>query len=73
MSNNQFPLISRKNRLEAIEQGKLTYESGTICKNCNTKEKYVKNSSCVFCTKQKTLLRDSSIFKKYIESDKGKA
>lgn len=68
---NQFPAISRQNRLKAIEEGKLTYESGTQCKNCGTFEKYVKNSSCVFCVKKKTLERDPSIFKKYIKSEKG--
>ena len=68
---NQFPAISRQNRLKAIEDGKSTYESGTQCKNCGTFEKYVKNSSCVFCVKKKTLERDPSIFKKYVSSEKG--
>ena len=70
---NQFPAISRQNRLKAIEEGKTTYESGTKCKNCGSFEKYVKNSSCVACIKTKTYNRDPFIFKKYIESEKGQA
>lgn len=69
---NQFPAISRQNRLKAIEEGKTTYESGTECKNCGTFEKYVKNSSCVACVKTKTYNRDPSISKKYIKSEKGR-
>lgn len=72
MSKNQFPAISRQNRLKAIEEGKLTYESGSTCKNCGTNEKYVKNSSCVSCVKQKTLNRSLDVYKKYFQSEKGK-
>lgn len=68
---NQFPQISRQNRLKAIEEGSVTYISGTVCKNCNTSKKYVKNSSCVECTTVKTKERDPSVFKKYIKSEKG--
>jgi hypothetical protein len=68
---NQFPAISRQNRLKALEEGKLTYESGTQCKTCGSFEKYVSNSSCVACIKIKTYNRDPNISKKYISSEKG--
>ena len=70
-AKNQFPQISRQNRLKAIEEGSTTYISGTACKHCNTAEKYVKNSSCVECTTIRTKQRDPSVFKKYIKSEKG--
>lgn len=70
-TKNQFPIISRQNRLKAIEEGKVTYESGTQCKHCGTKEKYVKNSQCVACLKFKTSKRDPEIYNKYIKSEKG--
>jgi hypothetical protein len=69
---NQFPAISRQNRLKAIEEGSTTYISGTTCKHCDTTVKYVKNSSCVECTTVKTKQRDSSVYSKYINSEKGK-
>ena len=71
-ASNQFPAISRQNRLKAIEEGSTTYVSGTTCKHCNTSIKYVKNSSCVECTTVKTKQRDSSVYSKYINSEKGK-
>lgn len=70
-TKNQFPVISRQNRLKAIEEGRTTYESGTVCKHCNTAIKYVKNSSCVECTTNRTKQRDSSVYSKYINSEKG--
>ena len=72
MSKNQFSELSRKNRLHAIEQGLKFYISDTLCRKCGTKEKYVSNSSCVQCTKQRTLNRDKEIYKKYITSEKGR-
>ena len=70
-AKNQFPAISRQNRLKAIEEGSATYVSGTTCKHCNTSVKYVKNSSCVECTTVKTKQRDSTVYSKYIKSKKG--
>lgn len=69
---NQFPSVSRQNRLKAIENGETTYVSGTTCKHCNTSVKYVKNSSCVDCTSNRTKQRDSTVYSKYINSEKGK-
>ena len=70
-AKNQHPLISRQNRLKAIEEGKLVYESGTQCKHCETYQKYVKNSQCVSCLKLKTSTRNPEVYSKYIKSDKG--
>jgi hypothetical protein len=72
MSKNQFSELSRKNRLQAIEEGLKFYTSDTTCKKCGTKEKYVSNSSCVQCAKQRILNRDKEIHKKYITSEKGR-
>ena len=41
---------SRKNRLKAIEGGKKTYTSETICKHCGSYEKYVSTSNCAPCS-----------------------
>ena len=36
-------------RLEAVEQGKKTYEVKKPCKNCGSFERYVSSAGCVPC------------------------
>src|SRR5690554_6755586 len=63
---------SKINRQQAIDAGEKTYISATICKHCQSYERYVSNSSCVQCTKIRTINRDSEIAFKYNHSKKGK-
>jgi 5-methylcytosine-specific restriction endonuclease McrA len=42
-------VISRENRKKAIEEGKNTFLSGTSCKHCGGREKYVSNRCCKTC------------------------
>lgn len=52
---NQYSGVGRKNRLQAIEEGKKTYIGSTACKHCGSCEKYVSTSSCAPCLKRKGL------------------
>ena len=58
------------NRKEAILKNSKTYH-GKECKFGHGVVRYVTSYSCIECTAIATLSRDSSVFKKYIKSDKG--
>ena len=65
---------SRKNRLKAIEEGKKTYISETICKHCGSYEKYVSTSNCAPCSIKSGLekLNNEELTKPYRTKEKGK-
>lgn len=65
---------SRKNRLKAIEEGKKTYISETVCKCCGSYEKYVSTSNCAPCTIKKGLekLNNDELMKPYRTKEKNK-
>ena len=71
---NQYSGIGRQNRLQAIEEGKKTYEGSTVCKHCGSYEKYVSTSSCAPCLKKKGLekLNNEELMKPYRTKDKVK-
>lgn len=58
-------------RKQATDEGVATY-NGTQCKRCGTTEKYLSGWNCVHCVKQKTLKRNSEIYRKYSQTDKGR-
>ena len=55
--SNQYPDISRQNRLEALEKGEKHYISGTPCPQCGSYLKYVSAMSCKECLARKGLLK----------------
>ena len=63
---------SRKNRLKAIEEGKKTYTSETICKHCGSYEKYVSTSNCAPCSIKSGLekLNNKELMKPYRTKEK---
>lgn len=63
---------SRKNRLKAIEEGKKTYTSETICKHCGSYEKYVSTSNCAPCAIKSGLekLNNEELMKPYRTKEK---
>jgi hypothetical protein len=69
---NQYSNIGRQNRLQAIEEGKKTYEGSTACKHCGSYEKYVSTSSCAPCLKKKGLekLNNEELMKPYRTKEK---
>ncbi len=69
---NQYSGIGRQNRLQAIEEGKKTYEGSTACKHCGSYEKYVSTSSCAPCLKKKGLekLNNEELMKPYRTKEK---
>ena len=69
---NQYSGIGRQNRLQAIEEGKKTYEGSTVCKHCGSYEKYVSTSSCAPCLKKKGLekLNNEELMKPYRTKEK---
>ena len=69
---NQYSGIGRQNRLQAIEEGKKTYEGSTSCKHCGSYEKYVSTSSCAPCLKKKGLekLNNPELMKPYRTKEK---
>jgi hypothetical protein len=69
---NQYSGIGRQNRLQAIEEGKKTYEGSTACKHCGSYEKYVSISSCAPCLKRKGLkkLNNEELMKPYRTKEK---
>jgi 5-methylcytosine-specific restriction endonuclease McrA len=46
---NQYPAESKKNRDQAISEGKKRYLSATPCKKCGTYERYVSTYGCCKC------------------------
>jgi 5-methylcytosine-specific restriction endonuclease McrA len=58
---------SQLNRNLALQNGEKTYVSVTVCKHCDTYEKYVSSYACVQCNIQKNRhkLFDNSLMKKY--------
>ena len=72
---NQYSGVGRQNRLQAIEEGKKTYEGSTACKHCGSYEKYVSTSSCAPCLKKKGLekLNNEELMKPYRTKEKKKA
>jgi hypothetical protein len=65
---------SRKNRLKAIEEGKKTYTSETICKHCGSYEKYVSTSNCAPCSIKSGLekLNNKELMEPYRTNEKKK-
>jgi hypothetical protein len=65
---------SRKNRLKAIEEGKKTYTSETICKHCGSYEKYVSTSNCAPCSIKSGLekLNNKELMEPYRTKEKKK-
>jgi len=65
---------SRVNRLKAIEEGKKTYTSETICKHCGSYEKYVSTSNCSPCAIKSGLekLNNEELMKPYRTKEKTK-
>ena len=69
---NQYSGVGRENRLQAIKEGKKTYEGSTACKHCGSYEKYVSTSSCAPCLKKKGLekLNNEELMKPYRTKEK---
>lgn len=53
MPNQWSASQARKNRLEAIEEGKKTYIGSTACKHCGSYIKYVSSYGCYPCSYKK--------------------
>jgi len=69
---NQYNGVGRKNRLQAIEEGKKTYIGSTACKYCGSYEKYVSSYNCAPCAVKKGLekLNNEEFMKPYRTKEK---
>jgi len=69
---NQYSGVGRENRLQAMKEGKKTYEGSIACKHCGSCEKYVSTSSCTPCLKKKGLekLNNKELMEPYRTKEK---
>jgi hypothetical protein len=71
---NQYSGVGRKNRLQAIEEGKKIYIGSTACKHCGSYEKYVSSYNCAPCSIKKGLekLSNEELMRPYRTKEKQK-